>query len=204
MDDYEKIKKEQDRKRKWDIRFLDLCDHISLWSRDPSTKTGCVIVDNQNRVISIGYNGFPRGVPDKEEWYADRERKYYLVCHADRNALDNAPCDVLGMTMYITDHPCSECQKSIIQKGIKRVVWYKSDPAFEARWKVSNELLELAGVKWEEYERPSKIRQASRMFPDLYILNTGFTLSPQKHNVSVDEYEKRLQEVKDFHKGNED
>lgn len=141
-------------KEKWDRWFLGLCDYVSTASKDPSTKTGCVIVDKQNRVISIGYNGFPRDVEDNPEWYEDRNIKYPLVCHADRNALDNAPCEVRGMTMYITGHPCKECQKSIIQKGIGRVVWYKSDPAFMERWQPNSFPfpLELAGIPWEEYE----------------------------------------------------
>jgi dCMP deaminase len=120
--------------RKWDIRFLKLADHVAQWSKDPSTKTGAVIVDEQKRVISVGYNGFPRGIDDHKDNYADRETKLKLICHADRNALDNAPCDVRGMTLYITHPPCVECQKSIIQKGINTVVWWEPEPEFKSRW----------------------------------------------------------------------
>lgn len=126
---------------KWDRRFLELAKHISTWSKDESTKTGCVVVDDKRRVVSIGYNGFPRHVNDDIEKYKNRETKYKLICHADRNALDNAPCSVEGMTMYITHPPCTECQKSIIQKGIRRVVWYKAPEEFKQRWGDGFEIL---------------------------------------------------------------
>lgn len=106
----------------WDIRFLDLAHHVSLWSKDPSTKVGAVVVNNDKQVLSLGYNGFPRGVVDKSSRYNDRELKHKLVAHAERNALDNAFTDVRGATMYATLCPCNECAKSIIQRGIKRVV----------------------------------------------------------------------------------
>lgn len=152
---YQKEREQNKRQEKWDIIWLDMCDWIAArMSKDPSTKTGCVIVDDLNRIISIGYNGFPRGVEDKPEWYEDRDIKYTLTCHNERNALDNAPCDVRGMTLYSSGHPCKECQKSIIQKGIRRVVWYKSDPAFMERWKPNSFSfpLELAKIEMEEYD----------------------------------------------------
>ncbi len=106
----------------WDIRFLELAYHVAKWSKDPSTKVGAVIVNEQHQVLSLGYNGFPRGVEDRESRYADRETKLLFVAHAERNALDNAFVDVRGATLYTSLCPCNECAKSIIQKGIKRVV----------------------------------------------------------------------------------
>lgn len=107
---------------KWDRRFLDLAVHVSEWSKDPSTKVGSVIVAPDRRVLSIGYNGFPRGVHDLEERLSHRETKYAFVAHAERNALDNVETSMRGCTIYATLQPCAECTKSIIQKGIKRVV----------------------------------------------------------------------------------
>lgn len=106
----------------WDERFLDLALHVAQWSKDPSTKVGAVIVRPDKRIVSLGYNGFPRGVCDHEERYAERAVKYKFVSHAERNALDNVSEDVTGCTLYSTLQPCPECAKSIIQKGIKRVV----------------------------------------------------------------------------------
>lgn len=108
----------------WDMRFLDLAKHVASWSKDPSTKVGAVIVNDSNQVLSLGYNGFPRGVEDRMSRYEDRETKLLFVAHAERNALDNAFVDVRGATLYTTLCPCNECAKSIVQKGIRRVVSY--------------------------------------------------------------------------------
>lgn len=113
--------------KKWDIRFLLLAKHVSEWSKDPRTKVGAVIVNNQNQVLSLGYNGFPRGVFDFENRYKDRATKLLFVAHAERNALDNCFTDTRGCTLFVTLPPCNECVKSIIQKGIKRIVTLTSD-----------------------------------------------------------------------------
>lgn len=115
---------------KWDERFLNLATHVSEWSKDPSTKVGSVIVAEDKRIMSLGYNGFPRGVDDTEERLNDRPTKYAFVAHAERNALDNIDASIRGCTMYVTLQPCPECAKSIIQRGIKRVV-YKYNPQRE-------------------------------------------------------------------------
>jgi dCMP deaminase len=107
---------------KWDKRFFELALHVAEWSRDPKTKVGAVIVNNHKQVVSLGFNGFPRGIFDREDRYEDRETKYMFVAHAERNALDNAFVDTRGCTLYTTLYPCNECAKGIIQKGIKRVV----------------------------------------------------------------------------------
>lgn len=106
----------------WDKRFMDLADHVSQWSKDPSTKVGAVIVNQDKQILSVGYNGFPRGVVDSPERYNHRETKYLFVAHAERNALDNAFTDIRGSTLYTSLCPCNECAKSIIQKGVQRVV----------------------------------------------------------------------------------
>ena len=121
----------------WDRRFLDLCEHIATWSKDPSTKLGSVIVDDKKRIVSVGYNGFPRGVFDYEERYNDRPTKYLFVAHAERNALDNAPMMVDGCTLYVALEPCVECAKSIIQKGIKKVVTYRPMREDIFNWNIS-------------------------------------------------------------------
>ena len=107
---------------KWDQRFIDLAVHVSGWSKDPSTKVGSIVVSPDRRVLSMGYNGFPRGVEDREERLNDRQVKYTLVAHAERNALDNSDTSLRGCTLYATLQPCPECTKSIIQKGISKIV----------------------------------------------------------------------------------
>ena len=133
---------------KWSERFMALAEHVATWSKDPSTKVGCVIIDKQNRVVSIGFNGFPRGVRDDIARYQDRDTKLLFVAHAERNALDNAPLSVEGCTLYSPLLPCNECAKSIIQKGIKKVVSYtpvKDKPDFH--WDITKKMFQEAGVQ---------------------------------------------------------
>ena len=131
----------------WHKRFLDLCEHVATWSKDPSTKLGSVIVDDKKRVISMGYNGFPRGVLDLNDRYSDRPTKYLFVAHAERNALDNAPMMVEGCTLYVTLLPCNECAKSIIQRGIKRVITYRPNREDVFNWNVTLAMFREAGVE---------------------------------------------------------
>jgi dCMP deaminase len=131
---------------KWHKRFLDLCEHVATWSKDPSTKLGSVIVDSKNRVVSIGYNGFPRGVDDRHDRYNDRPTKYLFVAHAERNALDNAPMMVDNCTMYVTLLPCNECAKSIIQRGITTVVTYRPERKDVFNWNITLGMFNEAGV----------------------------------------------------------
>ncbi len=110
----------------WDDRFLDLAAHISFWSKDPSTKVGCVIVGPDREIRSTGYNGFPRGIEDRPERYADRETKYPLICHAEENAIMHAArigVSLKGCTAYITWPPCTRCARGLIQVGIDRAVY---------------------------------------------------------------------------------
>lgn len=104
-----------------DDRMMELARHVATWSKDPSTKVGAVVVGDDKRKIAIGYNGFPPGIADDDR-LLDREVKYALVQHGERNVLDNATFDLRGATMYSTMFPCAECAKSIVSKGIRRVV----------------------------------------------------------------------------------
>ena len=113
------------RRKKWDERFLTLASDVAGWSKDPSTQVGAVIVDTECRVLSLGYNGFPRGIDDSVERLGNRETKYSLIVHAEANAILNAPASSVleGATIYVTHAPCAECAKTIIQAGIERVVY---------------------------------------------------------------------------------
>lgn len=113
---------------KWDLRFLGLAKHVSSWSRDPSTKVGAVITRADNTIVSLGFNGFPRGVMDSEDRYNDRHVKHRLVVHAEANAILNAREPIYGCTIYINPlFPCNECAKLICQSGIKQVVVFNHE-----------------------------------------------------------------------------
>lgn len=114
---------------KWDGRFLEHAQLIASWSKDESTQVGAIIVTDDRRVVSTGYNGLCRGVSDNADVYPERHKrpeKYFWYEHAERNCIYNAAN--LGVstalcTMYSTLAPCSDCARAIIQCGIKRVVW---------------------------------------------------------------------------------
>lgn len=107
---------------KWDKRFLELSKHVATWSKDPSTKTGAVIVDQQNRIVSIGFNGFPRGADDGADLYANREYKYDHIIHCEMNAILFANKPVAGCTLYTWPFlSCIRCAAVVAQAGITRV-----------------------------------------------------------------------------------
>ena len=137
----------------WDFKFLQLCETVASWSKDPSRKIGSCIVDHRKRVISVGYNGFPTGVVDLPSRYADRDTKLLYVSHAERNALDNSPINVEGATLYCTLFPCNECVKSIIQRGVKKVVTFFPDNQRNQlfHFEVSNIMLTEASVEVSQY-----------------------------------------------------
>lgn len=135
----------------WDYRFLELAKHISQWSKDPSTKVGCVIVRPDKTIASVGYNGFPIGVNDDCARYENRDIKYLMVKHAEENAVYFSNENIKGYTAYITHHPCANCTGTLIQNGIARVVTRKPSEQFAERYKssfeVSKTMLSEAGVK---------------------------------------------------------
>lgn len=135
--------------RKWDLRFLDLAKHISTWSKDPSTQLGAVIVDKNKRVISMGYNGFPRGVKDTPERLNNREVKYSMVVHGEMNAIIFATQPLEGSTLYIWPFlSCSVCTAVIINAGVKRVVApLNNNPRWIESFKLSQTLYFEAGVQ---------------------------------------------------------
>lgn len=137
---------------KWDIRFLELAKHISGWSKDPSTKVGCVVVGEDREIRSTGFNGFPRGISDDSERLTDRSKKYPLICHAEENAIMHAArigISLKGSTAFVTWPPCSRCARSLIQAGVQEIVYPETDGIPE-RWledfNISNAMLLEAGV----------------------------------------------------------
>lgn len=124
------------RQEKWDVRFLSLAKFVSGWSKDPSTKVGAVIVENGNRIVSLGFNGFPQGMPDLEENLFNREEKYARVIHAETNAMLFAGARTKGATIYSTHILCERCAVLAIQAGIARVVCMRRDPN-QLRWGTS-------------------------------------------------------------------
>ncbi len=123
---------------KWDRRFLSMAELVAGWSKDPSTGIGAVITDARNRVISVGFNGLPRGIDDSELLLNNRELKYKTIIHAEENALLFANGPIRGSTVYVWPMPpCSSCCSKLIQSEVARIVSVKPSAELEERWGVS-------------------------------------------------------------------
>ena len=139
---------------KWDVRFLKLAHEVASWSKDPSTKVGCVLVKGK-KVISVGYNGLPMGIEDSIELLTDRVLKYEMTVHAEVNAVTTAALhgvSTSGCTAYVTFHPCSRCAAVLINAGISTVV-ISAHNIIPDRWldnfRLAAGLLNEAGVGYE-------------------------------------------------------
>ncbi len=113
---------------KWHLRFMEVAELVSTWSKDPSTKTGAIVVGPDREIRATGYNGFVRGVDDNKPERLERPTKYDFFEHAERNAIYNAcltGTSLKGCVMYATHAPCTDCARAIIQSGIKIVVTHE-------------------------------------------------------------------------------
>ena len=129
-------------------------------SKDPSTRVGACIVNSDNKILSMGYNGAPTGLSDDVmPWDRDGENlktKYPYVCHSELNAILNCPTSVKGAKVYVTLFPCNECAKAIIQSGIKEVI-YLSDKYHDSDGcKASRMMFDNCGVTYRKYEMVGK------------------------------------------------
>ena len=135
----------------------------AMRSKDPNTQVGACIVNADNRIVSVGYNGFPRGCSDEEfpwERLAENpnDTKYPFVCHAELNAILNAyGRDMRGARIYVALFPCSECAKAIIQAGITEVIYISDKYADTDNNKASKKMLAAAGVKLTQFVSRRKI-----------------------------------------------
>ena len=144
-----RAKFEFEEKRMWDWA-IGLTQHVSLLSKDPSTKVGAAIFDDKRRLISVGYNGFARGVEDSPKRLLDRETKYKMILHAERNAIAFATTSLEGATLFCTHPCCTQCAAQVIQMGIEHVCWPTPPSSFVERWAgdmtLSMEMFMEAGV----------------------------------------------------------
>jgi len=145
----------------WEEYFMGVAKLSALRSKDPSTQVGACIVNNEKRILSVGYNGFPAGCSD-DDFPWDREgntydSKYAYVCHAELNAILNCgTSDLRDTTVFVTLFPCENCTKAIIQKGIKEVVFDCDKYHDTEGCQAARRMLDSAGVKYRHYESSSK------------------------------------------------
>lgn len=153
----------------WDEYFLGVAQLTAERSKDPNSQVGCCIVDEDNKIMALGYNGFPRGCSDDEfPWNRDNadtdpyNAKYFYVVHSEMNAILNAHGrDLRGSRLYVTLFPCNECAKAIIQSGIREIIYAEDKYADTPGVKASKRMLTAAGVGFRKYDptgREVKIR----------------------------------------------
>lgn len=145
----------------WDEYFMGLAHLSAMRSKDPNTQVGAAIVDQNNRVVSIGYNGMPYGCDDDVySWEREGDflaTKYPYVVHAELNAILNAPRSVRGCTLYVSLFPCNECAKAVIQSGIKCIVYEDDKYADTKETIASKRMLKSAGVTLRKLDRQIEI-----------------------------------------------
>jgi dCMP deaminase len=145
----------------WETYFMGIAHLSALRSKDPNTQVGAVIVDQEHKVVSIGYNGFPKGCSDDEYPWENEgsslETKYVYVVHAELNAILNSPRTVKGCSIYVSLFPCHECAKAIIQSGIQEIVYESDKYASSESVLASKRMLESAGVKMVQLTKKVKV-----------------------------------------------
>lgn len=145
----------------WDEYFMGISKLSGMRSKDPNTQVGACIVSQDNKILSMGYNGFPIGCSD-DEFPWDREgdmlnTKYAFVTHSELNAILNYRGGSLaGAKLYVSLFPCNECAKAIIQAGIKTIVYESDKYADTPSTKASKKMLDAAGVTYYPYQRTGR------------------------------------------------
>ena len=141
----------------WDEYFMGVSKLSAMRSKDPNTQVGACIVSDNNKILSMGYNGFPNGVSDDEfPWDRDGdelETKYPYVTHSELNAILNYRGGSLeGTKLYVTLFPCNECAKALIQAGIRTLIYYSDKYADTDATRASKRMLDAAGVRYYQYQ----------------------------------------------------
>lgn len=137
----------------WDEYFIGIVYLSAMRSKDPNTQVGACIVDKNNKIVGIGYNGFPAGCSDDIlPWCREgNDNKYLYVVHAEINAILNSSLKLNDCKLYVSLFPCCECAKLIIQSGIKTVIYlddfYKSTQSIIA----AKRMFDLAGIQYTQY-----------------------------------------------------
>ncbi len=145
----------------WDEYFMGIALISAERSKDPNSQVGACIVDKDNKIVSLGYNGAPIGYDDDKDMTWEREgdfldTKYAYVCHSELNAILNSKMPVKDCKIYVTLFPCNECAKAIIQSGIKEVI-YLSDKYEGTKENIaSKKMLDTCGVSYKQYKKTEK------------------------------------------------
>ena len=142
----------------WPQYFMEIAKLSAQRSKDPSTQVGACIVNTENKIVGIGYNGFPNGINDNElSWSREGkylDTKYPYVCHAEMNAIMNCTMLPKGCSIYVTLFPCNECTKMLIQGGVREII-YRGDKYMDTdSCQASVKMLQMVGCKIRQYKGP--------------------------------------------------
>lgn len=146
----------------WDEYFMAIALLAAKRSKDPSTQVGACIVNNENKIVSVGYNGFPIGCSDDIfPWTKHTDNplddKHMYVCHAELNAiLSKNSADVKNCTMYVSLFPCNECTKTIIQSNIRQIIYLSDKHKEKSSTIASKRMLDAVGIKYLQYAPKNK------------------------------------------------
>ena len=146
----------------WDEYFMGVAMMSGMRSKDPNSQVGACIVSEDNKILSMGYNGFPKGCSDDEFPWAregdDLHTKYFYVTHSELNAILNYRGGSLeGAKLYVSLFPCNECAKAIIQSGIKEVIYDSNKYDGTTSVQASMRMFDAAGVRYHAYHRTERI-----------------------------------------------
>lgn len=135
----------------WDEYFMGIASLSAKRSKDPKTQVGACIIDGESKkILSIGYNGLPRGIEDDKIFWDDKTKHMY-VCHAEANAILNSNNSLKGSILYVTMFPCNECAKLIIQSGIKEIVYLEDKFLHKESGMVAKQMFDLVGITIRKY-----------------------------------------------------
>lgn len=147
----------------WDEYFMGVAKLSAMRSKDPNTQVGACIVSSQNKILSMGYNGFPLGCSDDIfPWDKESEdpydNKYFYATHSELNAILNYRGGSLeGCKLYVTLFPCNECAKAIIQSGIKTVIYAEDKYSNTSEVRASKRMFKAAGVQYAKYNATRRV-----------------------------------------------
>ena len=141
----------------WDEYFMGVAVLSGMRSKDPNTQVGACIVSQDNKILSMGYNGFPNGCSDDEFPWArvgdPLENKYFYTTHSELNAILNYRGGSLeGSKLYVSLFPCNECAKAIIQSGISEIIYMSDKYADTESTIASKKMFDMTGIKYRQYE----------------------------------------------------
>lgn len=141
-----------------DQMYMGIAQLAAMRSKDPNSQVGAVFVSSNDRILSIGYNGFPNGISDDEfpwarEAESEEDTKYPYVVHAEENAILNFRGDLYafkGSTLYVTMFPCHNCTKALIQVGVKHIYYGINKYPDTADFREATRMLDAVGIKYEQ------------------------------------------------------